>query len=101
MTRIGKQIIIETHSEYLINRLRRRMAEDEDDTLATDVQIYFVEREYGKSSFRSVSFTEYGAALEWPKGFFDEGPTEAQLIMEAAMRKRRRKRSQSTEQSES
>lgn len=101
LTRIGKQVIIETHSEYLINRLRRRIAEDEDDALAASVQIYFVEREHGKSSFRPVNFSEYGAALEWPKGFFDEGPTEAQLILEAAMRKRRRKRAESEQQNES
>jgi hypothetical protein len=38
-----------------------------------------------------VNLTEYGATVDWPKGFFDEGPSEAQLIFDAAMRKRRLK----------
>ena len=90
LTRVGKQVIVETHSEYLINRLRRRVAEDETDTLADDIQIYFTEREDGQSLFRRVDMNAYGAVIEWPKGFFDEGPNEAQMIMEAAMRKRRK-----------
>lgn len=94
LIRTGKQMILETHSEYLINRLRRRVAEDEEDALAKDIQIYFVEREHGKSTFRPVNLTEYGATIDWPKGFFDEGPAEAQLILDAAMQKRRRKMAQ-------
>lgn len=89
LTRVGKQCIIETHSEYLINRLRRRVAEDPTNTLAEDIAIYFVARERGKSSFRKVDLNSYGAVIEWPRGFFDEGPSESQMIMEAAMRKRR------------
>lgn len=92
LTKVGKQVIVETHSEYLINRLRRRVAEDESDTLADDIQIYFVEREGGESIFRSVDLNAYGAVVEWPKGFFDEGPNEAQMIMTAAIRKRRKAR---------
>ena len=89
LTRVGKQCIVETHSEYLINRLRRRVAEDETDSLSKDIQIYFVEREAGKTQFRNVNMNDYGAILKWPKGFFDEGPREADLIMQAAMKKRR------------
>lgn len=92
LAKMGKQCIVETHSEYLINRLRRRVAEDKSDELERTVQIYFVEREDGKSNFRKVDLNEYGAVEDWPKGFFDEGPNEAQLIMDAAMSKRRRKR---------
>lgn len=94
LSRVGKQCIVETHSEYLVNRLRRRVAEDEADTLDKDVSIYFVEREKGRASFRKVDVNAYGAVIEWPKGFMDEGPDEAQMIMEAAMRKRRRQTQQ-------
>lgn len=90
LTHVGKQCIVETHSEYIINRLRRRVAEDESDSLSDEISIYFVERERGNASFQKVDLNAYGAVLKWPKGFFDEGPGEAQLIMEAAMRKRRR-----------
>ena len=94
LTSVGKQCIVETHSEYLVNRLRRRVAEDESNTLSGDISLYFVEREEGRAKFRKVDVNDYGAILEWPKGFFDEGPSEAQRIMDAAMRKRRRAQSE-------
>lgn len=87
LARVGKQCIVETHSEYLVNRLRRRVAEDESNGLAKQIQIYFVEREEGKAHFQRVDLNEYGAIVKWPKGFFDEGPSEADLIIDAAMRK--------------
>lgn len=90
LARVGKQCIVETHSEYLVNRLRRRVAEDESDGLVKQIQIFFVEREEGKARFQSVDLNDYGAIIKWPKGFFDEGPSESQLIMEAARRKRQR-----------
>ncbi|RMH40451.1 MAG: DUF3696 domain-containing protein, partial [Gammaproteobacteria bacterium] len=91
LTRVGKQVIVETHSEYLINRLRRRVAEDESDTLHQDIQIYFVERENGTSRFRSVDLNEFGVPLDWPKGFFDDGPSESRRIVEAALKKKANK----------
>jgi predicted ATPase len=90
LTKVGKQCIVETHSEYLVNRLRRRVAEDASDRLLDDIHIYFVEREQGKSQFRKVDLNPFGAVVQWPRGFFDEGSNEAQQIMDAAMKKRRR-----------
>lgn len=91
LTKVGKQCIVETHSEYLVNRIRRRVAEDSTSALEKETQIYFVERKDGKSSFRSLNLNQYGALLEWPEGFFDEGPNEAELIMRAALKKRQQK----------
>jgi len=43
--RTGRQCIIETHSEYLINRLRLRSARSPIDTpLHNDIMLFFVER---------------------------------------------------------
>ncbi len=96
LSMFGKQCIVETHSEYLLTRLRRRIAEDETSRLTDLVQIYFVERNEGISEFRKLDLNEYGSVLDWPKGFFDEGPNEAQLIMEASLRKRKAKKNNST-----
>lgn len=90
LAKVGKQCIVETHSEYLVNRLRRRVAEDVADRVLEDIHIFFVEREQGKSQFRRVDLNPFGAVVKWPRGFFDEGSNEAQLIMDAAMRKHRR-----------
>lgn len=87
----GRQCIVETHSEYLINRLRRRIAEAPGANVQKLIQIYFVERVGGRSVFRAVEPNEYGAIPDWPKGFFDQGPDEAQLIIQAATKKRQTK----------
>lgn len=84
----GKQCIVETHSEYLVNRIRRRIAESEGRTILDKTSLYFVERGNQGAEFTRIEPNEYGAILSWPKGFFDEGPTEAELIMAAAMKKR-------------
>jgi hypothetical protein len=91
LARNGRQCIVETHSEYLVNRLRRRIAEAPGDTVQRLIQMYFVERIGGRSVFRSVEPNEYGAIPDWPKGFFDQGPDEAQLIIQAATKKRQTK----------
>lgn len=92
LVKCSKQAIVETHSEYLINRLRRRIAEDEprDGQISVRDQIglYFVEREGNESRFRDIVINEFGAIPDWPKGFFDEGAAEADRIIEAAMHKK-------------
>jgi predicted ATPase len=44
----GKQCLLETHSEYLVHRLRRRIAEAPGEQLTTLSKLYFVEREGGR-----------------------------------------------------
>ena len=84
----GKRCIVETHSEYLVSRLRRRIAECRDDELSRKVSILFVEKTDSVSSFRKVAINKFGAVLDWPDGFFDQGQLEAEMIIDAAMRKR-------------
>ncbi|WP_374453344.1 DUF3696 domain-containing protein [Phenylobacterium sp.] len=88
----GRQCILETHSEYLIERFRRRIAESEGDELSEVLSIYFAERVGGESHFRPVPITRYGAIIEWPRDFFDQSQLETSLILEAAARKRSRER---------
>jgi len=89
---MGKQCIIETHSEYLINRLRYRAASEEDGRITESLKIYFVETEDDHSMFREVHVNEYGAIQDWPEGFFDQSQTEAENILRAAAMKRKTKR---------
>jgi predicted ATPase len=87
MSLLGKQCIVETHSEYLINRLRLRMASGQSDYLSL-LKIYFVNNEEGSSNFVNVVVNEYGAIPEWPKGFFDQSQNEAENILRAAVKRR-------------
>lgn len=88
----GRQCIVETHSEYLINRLRLRVSESPwESPLQDQITMYFVEREDGNSIFKHVKINEYGSIPEWPKGFFDQGPKESDRILKAAAAKRKLK----------
>ncbi|MBD2463210.1 DUF3696 domain-containing protein [Oscillatoria sp. FACHB-1407] len=102
MALLGKQCIIETHSEYLINRLRFRVASDitsePRDTLAEQIKIYFAEKVKGASKYCEVTVNKYGAIVDWPKGFFDQSQREAEEILRASMAKRKQERQKKQEQ---
>ncbi len=82
--------MIETHSEYLINRLRyRAAAEGKDNRVTKNLKMYFVEKINGSSTFREVKVNEYGAILDWPDGFFDQSHFESESILRAAANKKK------------
>lgn len=87
ITRTSKQFIVETHSEYLIYRIRRRIAEAESQKESDLVSLYFVEREAGVTGVRKVGINQFGAFADWPKDFFDQASTEAEYIIRAAAQK--------------
>lgn len=91
MNALGKQCILETHSEYLINRLRFLVAESDEEKIAQETMIYFVEREKGHSIYRSITINKYGVIPDWPKGFFDESEDIATMIVKAGMEKKKEK----------
>lgn len=83
MSKTGRQIIVETHSEYLITRLRRNAASNVDDHKY--FSIIFVERDSKTgSSYRTVSVDDQGDLSEWPKGFFDHVADDLRVLMRRA-----------------
>lgn len=90
MTMLKKQCIVETHSEYLINRLRYQAAASEGEKISKNVLMYFVEKQGGESNYRPVKLNKFGVLEEWPKGFFDENEENARAIIKAAMEKRKK-----------
>lgn len=80
----GRQFIIETHSEHLVLRVRRRIAEGKLD--ASRVRIFFVQLRAGKTHVRQLRLDEHGHFPKWPKNFFEEGFEEAMAIAEAQIR---------------
>jgi predicted ATPase len=89
MSLMGKQIIIETHSEYIIDQLRLRIVQASSDAPINDkVAIYFAEKKDGNSEFRRIHINEYSVVLEWPEDFFEESAKIASEIMTAIDKKR-------------
>jgi predicted ATPase len=85
----GKQCLLETHSEYLVDRLRLRIAQASGDEVAKRVKIFFTEKAGGVTTCTPVEISKYGAALKWPKDFFDQSQREVEAIVQAAGAKRR------------
>ena len=68
----GKYLLIETHSEYLLKRLRRRIAEGK--ISSHDVAIYFIHPKDEKTKtgkIEKIEISETGN-FEWPKDFYED-----------------------------
>jgi len=89
----GKQCIIETHSEYLISRLRFLAATAKDTDFSHHVKVYFVEKPQEESLYREVTITETGVIKKWPEGFFDETEKNSEAILRAQLQRSRERRS--------
>lgn len=87
MAILRKQCLIETHSEYLINRLRLRSARAEGTSVSELLKLYFVEKAGGLTTYRDVKINEYGTIRDWPQGFFDQNQREIEAIIVAASQK--------------
>jgi len=70
----GKKIVVETHSEHLINRVLRNIAEEKIDR--DDVAIYYCDLKEGVTHIQELKVNEYGQIENWPPGFFEEKFTE-------------------------
>lgn len=86
---IDRQLIVETHSEYLINRLRLRIAQSRDDGIKDSSTILFVNKNKDGSHFQKVDITSFGSIVNWPSEFFDQTDTEVENILLEAVNKKR------------
>ena len=91
MTVLGKQCIVETHSEYMVERLRYLHAAAPGSSMAERVSLYFVELTPEGSTFRRMPVDQYGGILDWPDGFFDESLRLASDMARAGLAKSRQK----------
>gem|GEM_PF-6836679 len=89
MSASGRQCLIETHSEYLINRLRLRIAQSQDLRLQKLASVFFIQKENSLSNFKNIEINQYGAIPEWPEDFFDQTDREVENILIEATNKRR------------
>ncbi len=70
--RAGAQVIVETHSDHVLNRFRLAVAEE--DLRPAELAIYFFAQDSTNSSAscRAVAVDRAGRYSDWPDGFFDE-----------------------------
>lgn len=72
MSLAGKQIIIETHSEHLVNAVRVKIAENPTAELSGSTKIYFLSTESESPKAYDLSLRPDGTLSEWPSGFLNE-----------------------------
>ena len=90
------QIIVESHSEHLLRRLQRRVAEPGDQpeqrVTAEDVKLYFVSSQRGEAQSTDLQLNEYGEIENWPANFFGDEMGEVAAIAEASLQRRMEQR---------
>lgn len=64
------QIILESHSEHLLRRLQRRLAEEE--IAPDDIALYFCELRDGMSHLKPLNVDMFGDIHNWPVDFFGD-----------------------------
>lgn len=81
----GKQCVVETHSEYIVSRLRYLSLVSEGKRISDSIKMYFVDKKESGSEYRLVKINENGIITDWPEGFFDENERNAAEIINAAL----------------
>ncbi|MCR5889299.1 DUF3696 domain-containing protein [Hymenobacter sp. J193] len=80
------QIILESHSEHLLQRLQRRLAEE---ALPTEqVKLYFTDFVGAASTLTPLDLDEYGNIRNWPNNFFGDSFADASAMMDAELKRR-------------
>lgn len=82
----GVQFIIETHSEHLLTRLQRRVAEQK--IPPNELAMYFVERVKKGAELKPLQLDEYGDISNWPPNFFGDEMSDIAARTMAAMRRK-------------
>lgn len=85
------QIVIESHSEHLLRRLQRRIAEEK--YAKEDAALYFCEMRDGASHLTPLELDEYGNIRNWPNEFFGDDFGEMAAMTRAAMDRKMRQAS--------
>ena len=94
LTELNKRVIVETHSEHLINMLRLRTVEDTTGELQHKLRISFVQAhsktsddELKGSFISNLELDKYGQITNWPPDFFPEHGDITEKILMAMLAK--------------
>ncbi len=80
------QVIVESHSEHLLRRLQRRIAEEA--ISQDDAGLYFCKEDDGASSLDTLEVDKFGNISNWPQDFFGDQFGEIAAMSEAALKRR-------------
>lgn len=82
------QLIVESHSEHLLRRLQRRIAEAEMPfTTPENIKMYFCEKGKNGSTIQPVVVDDFGQIKNWPEGFFGDITGDLEKLAMAAVQR--------------
>lgn len=87
-----RRVIVETHSDHLITRLRRRVAEEDEPELIEKLNLSFIESGLEDLEFKRIKVNEFGTYQIFPEDFIESPERELQALLKAQMKKRKLKR---------
>lgn len=79
------QIVLESHSEHLLRRLQRRIAEEQ--LSANQAALYFISMGDGESEISRLQIDLFGNITNWPSRFFGDEMGDLVAMTEAAMKR--------------
>ena len=79
------QIILESHSEHLLRRLQRRVAEEV--LRPEQAALYFCTMDEGESHLEALELDLFGNITNWPQDFFGDEMGDLVAMTEAAARR--------------
>ncbi|WP_440956171.1 DUF3696 domain-containing protein [Methanosarcina sp. Mfa9] len=88
----GKNVLLETHSDHIINRIARRVIEDESNRIFPKTNILFFEQRHDGSVIDPVEIDPNRGVVNWPKGFFDQSAEEKKMILSKGIERRKKNR---------
>lgn len=86
MSRLGKILIVETHSDHIINRIVRRCVEDTSGKLCNKIAFYYIDKNEGISNiYRDITVHPINGLVNAPEGYFTQFSAEVMEIAKAGM----------------
>ena len=82
MAAAGVRVIIETHSEHIVNGIRRMIVEGKTKMSHEDMTIYFFQNKNGEKDIIEITMDEFGNLSEFPEDFFDQVRQDMFKLME-------------------
>lgn len=80
------QVIVESHSEHLLRRFQRRVADES--YSGKDIKLYFCESLGGKSNLVDLEMDLFGEIRNWPADFFGDEMAEIAETRKAILKRK-------------
>ena len=80
------QVVIESHSEHMLRRFQRRVAQKEFES--KDIKLYFCDNVAGQSKLVDLDLDIFGQILNWPTAFFGDEMTEIAETRKAILKRK-------------